>query len=132
VWQSAVERGEELVFRPTLCRLENRADRQAAVAMSHALVEQLLASFREAPAELILDFDATDDRVHGLQEGHFFDGNYGDRCFSPLYVFCGEQLLVSCLHPSNIDVARHAWAISKLLVVRLRQAWPAVEIHLAR
>ena len=128
VWQSAVERGEELASSPTLCRLENRADRQTAVAMSRVLVEQFIASFREAPAELILDFDATDDRVHGLQEGRFFHGYYGDWCFLPLYVFCGEQLLVSYLRPSNIDVAKHAWAILKLLVVRLRQAWPGVKI----
>jgi len=128
VWQSAVERGEELASSPTLCRLENRADRQTAVAMSRVLVEQFIASFREAPKELILDFDATDDRVHGLQEGRFFHGYYGDWCFLPLYVFCGEQLLVSYLRPSNIDVAKHAWAILKLLVVRLRQAWPAVKI----
>lgn len=128
VWQSAVERGEELASSPTLCRLENRADRQTAVAMSRVLVEQFIASFREAPAELILDFDATDDRVHGLQEGRFFHGYYGDWCFLPLYVFCGEQLLVSYLRPSNIDVAKHAWAILKLLVVRLRQAWPNVRI----
>jgi hypothetical protein len=127
-WQSAVERGEELASSPTLCRLENRADRRTATAMSRVLVEQFIASFKAAPAELILDFDATDDRVHGLQEGHFFHGYYGAWCFLPLYVFCGEQLLVSYLRPSNIDVARHAWAILKLLVTRLRPAWPGVRI----
>lgn len=77
-WQSAVERGEELASSPTLCRLENRADRRTATAMSRVLVEQFIASFKAAPAELILDFDATDDRVHGLQEGRFFHG-YGGR-----------------------------------------------------
>lgn len=127
-WQSAIERDEELASSPTLCRLENRADRATAVAMSRVLVEQFVASFKEAPTELILDFDATDDRVHGCQEGRSFHGYYGDWCFLPLYVFCGEQLLVSYLRPSNIDVARHAWAILKLLVIRLRQAWPAVKI----
>ncbi len=127
-WQSAVERGEELASSPTLCRLENRADRRTAAAMSRVLVEQFIASFPQAPAELILDFDATDDRVHGLQEGRFFHGYYGDWCFLPLYVFCGEQLLVSYLRPSNLDVARHAWAILKLLATRLRQAWPGVKI----
>ncbi len=103
-WQSAVERGEELASSPTLCRLENRADRRTAAAMSRVLVEQFIASFQTAPSELILDFDATDDRVHGLQQGRFFHGYYGDWCFLPLYVFCGEQLLVSYLRPSNIDV----------------------------
>jgi hypothetical protein len=127
-WQTAVERSEELASSPTLCRLENRAGRAAAVALSRVLVEQFVASFAQAPAELILDFDATDDRVHGMQEGRSFHGYYGDWCFLPLYVFCGEQLLVSYLRRSNIDAARHAPAILKLLVVRLRQAWPGVRI----
>jgi Transposase DDE domain group 1 len=128
LWQSAIERGEQLASSPTLCRLENRADRQTAWAISRALLEQFIQSFKAAPAELILDFDATDDRVHGLQEGRFYHGYYGDWCFLPLYVFCGEQLLVSYLRPSNIDVARHAWAILKLLVTRLRTVWPGVKI----
>jgi Transposase DDE domain group 1 len=127
-WQSAVERGEELASSPTLCRLENRADRQSAWAISRVLVEQFIASFKSSPDELVLDFDATDDRVHGLQQGRFFHGYYGDWCFLPLYVFCGEQLLVSYLRPSNIDVAQHSQGILKLLVQRLREAWPGVKI----
>ena len=127
-WQSAVERGEELASSPTLCRLENRADRQTAAAMSRVLVEQFIASFKTAPSELILDFDATDDRMHGLQEGRFFHGYSGDWCFLPLSVFCGEQLLVSDLRPSNIDAAKHAPAILQMLVTRLRAEWPGVQI----
>ena len=127
-WQSAVERGDELASSPTLCRLEARASRQTARAISEVFVEQFIASFASAPEELILDFDATDDRVHGMQEGRAFHGYYGDWCFLPLYVFCGEQLLVSYLRPSNIDPARHAWAILKLLVARLRRQWPEVKI----
>lgn len=127
-WQTAVERDEELASSPTLCRLENRAARATAVALSRVLVEQFVTSFAQAPTELILDFDATDDRVHGMQEGRSFHGYYGDWCFLPLYVFCGEQLLVSYLRRSNIDAARHAPAILKLLVTRLRQAWPGVRI----
>ena len=79
--------------------------------MHPLLVEQFIASFKEAPSELILDFHATDDRVHGNQEGRFFHGYYGSYCFLLLYVFCGEQLLVSYLRPSNIDGARHSWAL---------------------
>jgi hypothetical protein len=127
-WQSAVERDQALGSSPTLCRLEARASRRSAVAMHAVLREKFIASFAAAPAELVLDFDATDDRIHGLQEGRFFHGYYGDWCFLPLYVFCGEQLLVSYLRPSNIDAARHAPAILKLLVARLRQAWPQVKI----
>jgi len=129
-WQTALGRDEELASSPTLCRLENRVNRQAAFAFHQVLVEKFIASFGQAPTELILDFDATDDRVHGQQEGRAFHGYYGDWCFLPLYVFCGEQLLVSYLRPSNIDAARHSWAILKLLVQRLRQAWPEVKIIL--
>ncbi|MGC1479830.1 MAG: IS1380 family transposase [Chthoniobacterales bacterium] len=128
VWQSAVERGDELASSPTLCRLEKRADRQTAWAMSGVLVDSFVKSFASAPSELILDFDATDDRVHGLQSGRAFHAYYGDWCFLPLYVFCGEQLLVSYLRPSNIDGARHAWAILKLLTKALRETWPEVKI----
>jgi len=127
-WQTAVERDRALASSPTLCRLENRADRQVAWAVQEVIVAQFIASFAAPPTELILDFDSTDDRVHGQQEGRSFHGYYGDYCFLPLYVFCGQQLLVSYLRPANIDAARHAWAVLKLLVVRLRQAWPKVNI----
>jgi len=129
-WQSAAERASVLASSPTLCRWENRADRSVAWQIQEVLIQQFIRSFRRKPRELILDFDATDDRVHGQQEGRFFHGYYGDYCFLPLYVFCGEQLLVSYLRPSNSDPARHAWAILKLLVQRLRQHWPGVKIVL--
>ena len=90
-WQTAVERDRALASSPTLCRLENRADRQVAWAVHAVLVNQFIASFTTPPAELILDFDTTDDRVHGRQAGAFFHGYYGDYCFLPLYVFCGES-----------------------------------------
>ena len=127
-WQTAAERDEPLASSPTLCRWENRADRRVGWRVQELLVEPFIGSFAQAPMELVLDFDSTDDRVHGRQEGRFFHGDYGDYCFLPRYVFCGEQLLVSYLRPSNRDNARHAWAILKLLVRRLRQAWPAVKI----
>ena len=103
---------------------------QTAVGQDNVLVEQFIASFRRAPKRLILDFDATDDAVHGQQEGRFFHGYYDHYCFLPLYVFCGKQLLVSYLRPSKIIGAKHAWAILALLVKRLRQTWPKVRILL--
>jgi len=127
-WQTAVERDRALASSSTLCRLENRANRQVAWAVHAVLVNQFIASFAQAPTELILDFDTTDDRVHGQQAGAFFHGYYGDYCFLPLYVFCGEQLLVSYLRPGNVGAAHHAWAVLKLLVQRLRQVWPHVKI----
>lgn len=126
--QSAVDCDTDLGSQATLCRLEQRSNRAAGVAMHRVLVEQFIASFKTPPQELILDFDATDDPVHGHQEGRFFHGYYDKYCFLPLYVFCGDQLLVAYLRRSNIDGAKHAWAILALLVRRLREAWPEVRI----
>ena len=126
--QTAVERDQWLASASTLCRFENRADRGTAWRLHEVLLDQFIASFKRAPKKLILDFDATDDPVHGEQDGRFFHGYYRHYCFLPLYVFCGHQLLVSYLRPSNIDGAKHSWAILSLLVKRLRQVWPKVRI----
>ena len=126
--QTTLEQSAVLASAATLCRLEQRADRQLMWRLHEVLVEQFIASFPTPPPELILDFDATDDPVHGRQEGRFFHGYYDRYCFLPLYVFCGDQLLVSYLRPSNIDGAQHAWAILALLVKRLRRCWPQVHI----
>ena len=112
----------------TLCRFENRIDRKTLARMSAVLVDQFVASFKHPPKQLVLDFDATDDRVHGDQEGRFFHGYYDHYCFLPLYVFCGDRLLCAYLRPSNIDAALHSRAILRLLVNRLRRAWPKVKL----
>ena len=124
VHQVAAGSAGELASAPTLCRFENRQARAAAWAVNVELVEQFIASYAQAPAVLILDFDATDTPVHGNQENRFFHGYYDCHCFLPLYVFCSDQLLTAYLRPSNIDAAKHAAAILKLLVTRLRRAWP--------
>jgi hypothetical protein len=126
--QTALGREEALASPSTLCRFEHQANRQVAWALNRLWVEQFIASFKEPPKELIRDFDATDDPVHGHQEGRFFHGYYDCYCCLPLYVFCGDQLLVSYLRPSNIDGAKHAWAILALLVKRFREIWPKVGI----
>jgi Transposase DDE domain group 1 len=130
LWQTATDRTEELGSCATLCRLENRAGRKEAWLIHQVLFEQFVGSFAAPPRELVLDFDCTDDRVHGMQVGRAFHGYYYDYCFLPLYVFCGEQLLVSYLRPSNIDPAKHAWAILAKLVGALRERWPEVKIIL--
>jgi hypothetical protein len=119
-----------LASPPTLCRLENRVERKSLVKVAEVFVDQFLAAHPTPPEHLILDFDATDDRIHGKQEGRFFHGYYDDHCFLPLYVFCGDELLAAYLRPSNIDAAKHARAVLKLLVDKLREAWPDVKIIL--
>lgn len=119
---------ESMASKSTLCRLENRADRVSMSCMAETLVDCFIESFQKPPGELVLDFDATDDPVHGDQEGRFFHGYYDGYCFLPLYVFCGEHLLCAYLRPSNIDAPRHAWAILALLERKLRAAWPGVRL----
>jgi Transposase DDE domain group 1 len=126
--QTAVDRINPLASSPTLCRMENRADKKMIFDANKLMVEKFIESFIEAPQEIILDFDATDDEIHGHQENRHFHGYYGNYCFLPLHVFCGDQLLISYLRPSNIDGAKHAWAILSLLVKRIRQSWSNVKI----
>jgi len=126
--ERAPDEGTPLASPATLCRFENRVTRQCLARMSGVLVEQVIASFKRPPKKLILDFDATDDRVHGDQEGKFFHGYYDHYCFLPLYVFCGDRLLCAYLRRSNIDAALHSRAILRLLVNRLRAKWPKVKI----
>ena len=128
LFQTAVDQADALASSPTLCRFENRMDRAAAIAINKLLVEVFIESFTEAPEELFLDFDATDTPLHGLQEKRFFHAYYDHYCFLPLYVFCGDQPLISWLRPSNTDPARHSWAFLSLLVKRFRKEWPGVRI----
>jgi hypothetical protein len=123
-----VDPDRPLASPATLCRLENRISRKSCFDLSALMVELFIESFDSPPDELTLDFDATDDPVHGKQEGRFFHGYHDCYCYLPLYVFCGQKLLVAYLRPSNIDAAKHSRAILMLLVRRLRQAWPGVKI----
>lgn len=126
--QTAVGKDSSLASPSTLCRFENRSNRNSAVEFHKILLDRFITSYKSEPTELVLDFDATDDLVHGNQVGKFFHGYYENYCFLPLYVFCGDQLLVSYLRPSNIDGAKHSWAIAALLVKGLIKKWPTVKI----
>lgn len=89
--QTAVGVDREAASAPTLWRLESWADRATTVRLQQLLVEQFIASFKTAPAELVLDFDATDNPPHGQQEQRSFHGYYDSDCYLPLYVFCGPH-----------------------------------------
>lgn len=128
IHQIAAGSDDVLASASTLCRFENGQSRSAAWAINELLVERFIAAHPQPPAVITLDFDATDARVHGHQEGRFFHGYYDHHCFLPLYVFCGEHLLVAYLRRSNADAARHSAAILKLLVQRIRQSWPRTKI----
>lgn len=114
----------------THSRLKHRVDLTAIFMMHEVLVDTFLDSYEEPPDEIILDYDATDDIVHGQQDKRCFNGFYDNYCFLPLYVFCGDQLLVSYLRPSSVGAAHHARPITKLLVAKIRRRWPDVKIIL--
>jgi len=130
-----------LAGKSTLNRLElsgatiGEAERYKKIAVDHAAVDHLLVEvFLQAhptpPAEIILDLDATDDPVHGAQEGRFFHGFYGHYCYLPLYIFAGAHLLCARLRPANIDASAGTREEVERIVAQLRAVWPAVRIIL--
>lgn len=128
LFQEMVKRQHALASSSTLCRYEQTIDRNICNAISILLVEQFISNYKTAPKELILDFDATDITVHGMQEDRWFNGYYKDYCYLPLYVFCDDHLLAAYLRSSDKDAAKHSGAILRLLVKRFRQQWPNVPI----
>ncbi len=93
-------------------------------------VKVFLESYASAPAEIVLDVDATDMPLHGEQEGRFFHGYYDSYCYLPLYIFCGHQILCARLRQSNSDAAAGSLAEIQRIVAQIRTAWPEVKIVL--
>jgi len=131
--------GEVLAGKSTLNRLEltpataSAKARYKKIVADHAAVDRLfvdvfLAAHPQAPQQIILDLDATDDPLHGNQEGGFFHGYYGHYCYLPLYIFCGEFLLGARLRPSNIDASAGSVEELQRIVKQIRAAWPKVRI----
>jgi len=124
--------------KSTLNRLElgrAEATRYHKIAHDPAAIESLFVTlFLEAhktpPREIILDLDATDDPLHGHQEGRFFHGYYDCYCYLPLYVVCGRHLLAAKLRPANIDAAAGAVEEIARIIAQIRAAWPRTQIIL--
>ena len=137
----ARDRGKALAGKSTLNRLEltkaevEEKERYKKIALDTEGVDRLLVKiFLEAheqpPAEIVLDLDATDDPVHGNQEGRFFHGYYGHYCYLPLYIFSGDHLLCARLRPSNIDASAGCVEEVARIVAGIREAWPEVKVTL--
>ena len=127
-----------LAGKSTLNRLEHApstTSRYHKIGHDPAAIERLfvdlfLDSHTTAPRQIILDLDATDDPLHGHQEGRFFHGYYDCYCYLPLYVFCGKHLLAAKLRRSNIDASAGAKDEVERIVGQIRARWPRVEILL--
>src|ERR1700720_2620842 len=125
--------GKSTLNRLELSRLQ--PTRYHKIAYDEAAIEALpVTLFLEAharpPNQIILDLDATDDPLHGHQEGRFFHGYYDCYCYLPLYVFCGRHLLAAKLRPSNIDGSAGAIEEAARLIAQIRGRWPQVRILL--
>jgi len=101
-----------------------------AAAIEGLLVDLFIETHKQPPEEIILDLDATDDPLHGRQEGRFFHGYYDCYCYLPLYVFCGDQLLAAKLRTANIDASAGAMEEIARIVGQVRKPWPGVRILL--
>ncbi len=99
-------------------------------AIERLLVDLFLDAHARPPKRLVLDLDATDDPLHGHQEGRFFHGYYDCWCYLPLYVFCGRHLLAAKLRRSNIDASAGAVEEVERIVGQIRARWPRVRILL--
>ncbi len=99
-------------------------------ALENLFVDLFLEAHARPPKRITLDVDATDDPLHGQQEGRFFHGYYGCYCYMPLYIFCGRHLLAAKLRPSNIDASAGAKEEVERIIARIRRRWPRVKILL--
>jgi len=137
--RSRRDRGRPLAGKSTLNRLElTEADADASrrykkivldfEAMRSLFVDIFLEAHAKAPEQIVIDLDATDDPLHGRQEGRFFHGYYKNYCYLPLYAFCGEHLLAAELRPSNIDASCGTVEVLEQIVGQIRRRWPEVRI----
>jgi hypothetical protein len=134
------DKGKAMAGKSTLNRLEltpaaptNQEMRYKKIVMKPEEIDQLLVdvfleAHEEAPKEIVLDVDCTDDPLYGNQEGRFFHGYYNCYCYLPLYIFCGEFLLCARLRESNIDGAAGTVEELERIVKRIRSVWPHVKI----
>jgi len=135
------DRGRPLAGKSTLNRLEltaedaGAADRYKKIVLNFetmraVFVDVFLEAYEAPPAQIVIDLDATDDPLHGKQEGRFFHGYYRNYCYLPLYAFCGEHLLAAELRPSNIDGSAGTVEVMTSLLSSIRQRWPETRIIL--
>jgi hypothetical protein len=128
--KNTTDEEQPLGSAPTLSRFENRITKEELAKLSKLFVELFIESYDVPPKQILIDVDATDDTIHGNQEGKHFNGFYDDYCFLPLYFFCGDQLLWSQLRSSRTGGAHGTLAIFDYIATRIKETWPDVEIVL--
>ncbi|NNK14563.1 MAG: IS1380 family transposase [Desulfofustis sp.] len=136
---SVKDKGKPLAGKSTLNRLELTSPDATAKStykkivltsesVDNLFVDVFLESYSSAPEEIVLDVDATDDPLHGNQEGKFFHGYYKAYCYLPLYIFCGEHLLCARLRTANNDAAAGTVEELEHIIERIRAVWPVTRV----
>lgn len=133
------DQGKPIAGKSTLNRLEltpeqaNENSRYKKIVFDGAAIDELMVaifieSHQSAPSQIVLDIDATDDPLHGHQEGRYFHGYYAEYCYLPLYIFCAEHLLCARLRPADKDPASGVLPELVRIVEQIRAVWPEVRI----
>src|SRR5947208_3043086 len=133
------DQGKAIAGKSTLNRLEltpedaNEKSRYKKIVADGGKIDELMValfieSYQSAPSEVVLDVDATDDPLHGNQEGRYFHGYYAEYCYLPLYIFSGEYLLCARLRQANEDPAGGVLQELSRIVEQIRAVWPEVRI----
>ena len=128
VMETDVGRDQPLGSAPALSCLKTGATPEHAPVLHEVLMQQFIASHAKAPKELVLDVDATRVPLHGEQKRGHFHAYYDIYCYSPLYVFAGQDMLACVLRPSDRDPTSVVSALNKRLLVPLRRARPKTKI----
>ncbi|MHC5059141.1 MAG: IS1380 family transposase, partial [Planctomycetota bacterium] len=123
-----IDRRRRIIERLAKCMIDLNRIAIDPEAVEAFFVDVFLDSFDTPPEEIILDIDATDNPLHGSQEGRFFHGYYDCFCYLPLYVFCGKHVLVAKLRRSNIDASAGSVEVLEELVRLIRERWSEVRI----
>ena len=127
-FKTLVGHDKELASSATLSRFENSMTKKDISNLFLGMIESYVSRIEEEPDKIVLDFDPTDCTIYGKQEERSYHGYYKDYCFLPLHVFSGDELVTTLLRPSNIDGAKYAGAILKIIVSKMRKRWPSIKI----
>lgn len=127
-FKTLVGHDKELASSATLSRFENSMTKKDIRNLFLGMIESFVSRIGGEPDKIVLDFDPTDCTIYGKQEERSYHGYYKDYCFLPLHVFSGDELVTTLLRPSNIDGAKYAGAILKIIVSKIRERWPRIKI----
>ena len=121
---------EELGSQPTMCRFENAPSRTDLYRLGEALVDLFIDSYKKAPKGIILDFDDTDDEIHGHQQLRLFNAFHDMYCYMPMHIYEGKsgKLVAAILRPGKRPSGKEIVSILKRIVKKIRDAWPEVGI----